>query len=681
MLARRKPDVYRELFLRNPQPMWVFETATLRFLDVNDAACASYGYSRADFLRMTVDDIRPEADRERVVELAANHGDESSTTLGRHRRSDGSIFYVDVMSSPFEFGKIPARIVLAIDATSRLAVSRALSESRAALTEAQELAHLGSFETDIESGEMRWSAELFRIFGVDPARERPMLLYEFDHPDDSEAVRREVDRARSEGGSFTLEHRILTRDGRERHVFERGRYSYENGKPKRIVGAILDITDRKLAEERLRRLAEHDSLTGLPNRALIRAHLSAAIDRAERDGTLLGVLFVDLDRFKSINDTIAHAAGDQLLAEISLRLTTTLEGRGDVGRPGGDEFMILLEGLLDETAAVAIAYEMLAAIAEPFVYEDSSLVVTASIGIALFPRDGTTSDELLRGADSAMYAAKGRGGNSVDVFRPSLHLAAVAELELERALRGALERNDITVVYQPIVDAQTGRVAAFEALARWTENGRVIEPNDFIPLAEATGLIVRLGTYVLHAACAEARKLRDAGFVDVVMCVNISARQFKEFDFAWRVHSALQAAELPPSALGLEITESAYISADSGVRNVEALEELGVHLSIDDFGTGYSSLGYLKRLPVDSIKIDRSFVSDVLTDGADQAIIRAIIAVAKSLGLIVIAEGVETSDQADYLRMLGCTQLQGYFFARALDGDELIDFLRQPSSR
>jgi diguanylate cyclase (GGDEF)-like protein/PAS domain S-box-containing protein len=671
MLARRKPDVYRELFLRNPQPMWVFETATLRFLDVNDAACTSYGYSRAEFLGMTIDAIRPEADRERIIEFVQNRAEEATATLWRHLRADGSIFYVDVMSSPFEFGKIPARIVLAIDATSRLAVSRALSESRAALTEAQELAHLGSFETDIESGEMRWSAELYRIFGVDPARERPMLLYEFDHPDDSEAVRREVDRARAEGGSFTLEHRVLTRDGRERHVFERGRYFYENGKPKRIVGAILDITERKHAEERLRRLAEHDSLTDLPNRALIRARLSAAIERAEREGTQLAVLFVDLDRFKSINDTIAHAAGDQLLCEISLRLISTLEGRGEVGRPGGDEFMILLEDLLDETAAVAIAY----------VYEASSLVVTASVGIALYPRDGTTSDELLRGADSAMYAAKARGGNAVDVFRPSLHLAAIAELELERALRGALERNDITVVYQPIVDAQTGRVAAFEALARWTEDGRVIEPNDFIPLAEATGLIVRLGTYVLHEACAEARKLRDAGFLDVVMCVNISARQFKEFDFAWRVHSALEAAELPPSALGLEITESAYISADSGVRNVEALEALGVHLSIDDFGTGYSSLGYLKRLPVDSIKIDRSFVADVLTDGADQAIIRAIIAVAKSLGMIVIAEGVETSDQADYLRMLGCTQLQGFFFARSLTGDELIDFLRQPPPR
>jgi EAL domain-containing protein (putative c-di-GMP-specific phosphodiesterase class I) len=280
-----------------------------------------------------------------------------------------------------------------------------------------------------------------------------------------------------------------------------------------------------------------------------------------------------------------------------------------------------------------------------------------------------------------MYAAKARGGSSVDVYRPSLHLAAVAELELERALRGALEREDIRVAYQPIVDATSGRVVALEALARWTENGIPIEPNNFIPLAEATGLIVRLGTYVLNRACREARRLQDAGFEGIAMCVNISARQFREFDFAGRVRSALEAAQIPAHSLELEITESAYISADSGIRNIEALEELGVRLSIDDFGTGYSSLGYLKRLPVDAVKIDRSFVADILNDSADQAIVRAIIAVAANLGLVTIAEGVETAEQADFLRLLGCAQLQGFFFARPLPPEALDEFLRQPSLR
>ena len=680
MLRARKAEPYREIFLRYPQPMWVFEIATLRFLDVNDAACEAYGYARAEFLRMTIDELRPPADRDLAVAFVQTRPNApAGSSLWRHQRADGSVFYVDVTSNSVEYDRKAARVVLAIDATARLSVSRALSESRAALGEAQELAHLGSFESDLRTGEMRWSAELYRIFGVDPARERPVLLYEFDHPDDSETIAREVDRAREGNGEYTLEHRVRTRDGRERHVFERGQYFFENGRPTRIVGAVLDVTERKRAEERLRYLAEHDSLTELPNRTRIRTDLNAAIERTARDGMSLGVLFVDLDRFKTINDTIAHAAGDDVLRELARRIVATLDGRGIVGRPGGDEFVIIVEDLEDETTCVAIAYELLAAISEPLAYDDVQLIVTGSIGIAIYPRDGTTPDELLSSADSAMYAAKARGGNLVDAYRSSLHLAAVAEVELERALRGALERDEIFVAYQPIVDATSGRVVAFEALARWTENGVPIEPNNFIPLAEATGLIVRLGTYVLNRACAEVRRLHDAGFDDIVMCVNISARQFREFDFSGRVRSALEAAEIPAHSLELEITESAYISADSGIRNIEALEELGVRLSIDDFGTGYSSLGYLKRLPVDAVKIDRSFVADILSDAADQAIVRAIIAVAENLGLVTIAEGVETAEQADFLRLLGCTQLQGFYFARPLQPEALDDFLRQPS--
>jgi diguanylate cyclase (GGDEF)-like protein/PAS domain S-box-containing protein len=679
MLALRKPNEYREIFLRHPQPMYVYERATLRFLKVNDAACRDYGYTREQFLQMTILDLRPKADRVRAAAHANELGIEpAGATLWRHVRADGNTFYVDESSTAIMVGKKPARIVLAVDATARLGVSQALSESRTALGEAQELAHLGSFETDLETGEVRWSAELFRIFGVDPAHERPTLLYAFDHPDDRASIAREIARARDDGGTFTLEHRIRTRDGRERQVFERGRFYYENGRPRRVVGAILDITDRKHAEDQLRRLAEHDALTELPNRTLIRAQLADALEHATRDGTHVAVLFVDLDRFKTINDTISHMAGDDLLRELAERLTATLGGRGLVGRPGGDEFTIVLDGLNDEMAAVAVGYEIVAAISEPIAYDDVPLIVTASVGVALFPRDGTTPDELLRSSDSAMYAAKARGGNAVDVYRPSLHVAAVAELELERALRGALERDELRVAYQPIVHGPTGRVVAFEALVRWDENGQPIAPNDFIPLAEATGLIVRLGSFVLHQACEELRRLREAGYLELTMCVNISARQFREYDFAARVRSALEAAGIPAGRLELEITESAYLSVESGVRNMQALEELGVRLSIDDFGTGYSSLGYLKRLPVNTLKIDRSFVADILTDGADQAIVRAIIAVAQNLSLAVIAEGVETAEHAAFLQSLGCTYLQGFFYARALPPEQLEAFLGQP---
>jgi len=681
ILGARRTTGYRDVFVRHPQPMWIYETETLRFLDVNEAACEAYGFSREEFLRMTISDIRPEADRAlHRYGLPSDRG--ASTRLWRHCRADGHVFYADITSSELTFEGKSARIVLAIDATPRLAVSSALSDSRAALAEAQELAHLGSFETDLVSGDMRWSTELFRIFGVDPALERPAYLYEFDHEDDRLAVEAEVERARVERTAYTIEHRIRTRDGRERCVFERGRFFFDadSNEPRRVIGAVLDITERKIIEEQLRVLARHDALTNLPNRTLLRERLEEAIARADVRERSVGIYFVDLDRFKMINDTIAHAAGDSLLRELANRLGAAMGTAGTVARPGGDEFIIILDDVEDEVEGIAVGYELLTTIAEPLPHEDTTLIVTASIGLALYPRDGRTADTLLRSADTAMYAAKARGGNAVDVYSSHLHDRAIAERELEHALREALDRDGIDVAYQPIVDAQTGSVTAVEALARWTEDGRVIPPDEFIPLAEETGLIVRLGTSILNGACREAMRLAEAGFAALTMCVNISTRQFRQTNFAETVQRALSDSGLEAHRLQLEITESAYLSLDSGIRNIGALKKLGVTLSIDDFGTGYSSLGYLKRLPVDALKIDRSFVSDILVDPADQAIVRAIIAVALNLHLAVIAEGVETADHAAYLQGLGCTQLQGFYFARALPPDELLTFLRQPSS-
>ena len=683
MLASRRSNGYRDVFLRHPQPMWIYDVETLRFLDVNDAACTSYGFARGEFLRLTIDDIRPGLDRPLVRETLGHDTSEFGATarLWRHRRASGEVFYADITSADLVFDGRRARIVLAIDASPRLAVSRALSESRAALAEAQELAHLGSFETDLISGEMRWSTELFRIFGVDPALERPAYLYEFAHEDDRLAVEAEVERARVERTAYTSEHRIRTRDGRERHVFERGRFFYDpdGSEPRRVIGAVLDITDRKTIEEQLRVLAQHDALTHLPNRTLLRERLVEAIARADERGGSVGVYFVDLDRFKTINDTIAHAAGDRLLRELARRLEEVVGEAGTVARPGGDEFIMIVDNVESDIDGFAFAYNALAAIARPLAYETTTVLVTASIGLALYPRDGATCDDLLRSADTAMYAAKARGGNAVDVYSAHLHDRALAARELERALRDALDRGAIDVAFQPIVDARTGRVSSVEALARWTDGDRNIPPDDFIPLAEESGLIVQLGTYVLERSCRTAMELAARGFDDLVMCVNISTRQFRQTDFANTVRLALERSGLPAHRLQLEITESAYLSAEIGVRNIEALEALGVALSIDDFGTGYSSLGYLKRLPVDSLKIDRSFVKDILRDTADQAIVRAIIAVAANLGLGVIAEGVETLEHARFLRDLGCSHLQGFVFARALTPDDLLRFLEQPS--
>ncbi|GAC1500685.1 MAG: EAL domain-containing protein [Vulcanimicrobiaceae bacterium] len=681
MLAYRRTNGYRDVFLRHPQPMWVYDVETLRFLDVNDAACRAYGHERSAFLRLTIADIRPDDDRTMLHKLERYAADRPAVTrLWRHRHADGTTFYVDVTSAEIVFENKPARVVLAIDATARLAVSRALSESRAALAEAQELAHLGSFETDLVSGEMRWSAELFRIFGVDPALERPAYLYEFDHDDDRLEVAAEIERARVERNAYTSEHRIRTRDGRERYVFERGRFFFDpdSSEPRRVIGAVLDITERKSIERQLRVLAQHDALTNLPNRTLLRERLIEAMAHADASGRSVGVYFVDLDRFKTINDTIAHAAGDRLLLELASRLAHLVGDRGTVARPGGDEFIIVLRDVDSDVDGFAFGAETLASIAVPLPYEGTTVSVTASIGLSLYPRDGMTPDDLLRSADTAMYAAKARGGDAVEVYAAHLHDRAVAARELERALRDALDRNAIDVAFQPIVESRTGRVTSVEALARWRYDDRDVPPDTFIALAEETGLIMRLGTYVLERSCREAMRLAEHGFDDITMCVNISTRQFRQIEFSETVRDALARSRLPAHRLQLEITESAYLSVDSGLRNIEALEALGVALSIDDFGTGYSSLGYLKRLPVDALKIDRSFVQDILSDPADRAIVRAIIAVAANLGLTVIAEGVETLEQARCLCDLGCSLLQGFYYARALAPDDLVRFLNQP---
>ncbi len=661
--------------------MWVYELASLRFLDVNEAACAVYGYTRDQFMDMSTSEIRPAADRRLHFEFvhAIDSSGPSTPTLWRHKKADGSIFYADVTSQSIDFHGTPARIVIATDATARLAVSRALSESRAALAEAQELAHLGSFDVDYERDEVRWSAELFRILGVDPARERPGKLYEFDHPADRAPVVAEIDRARATRSKYTTEHRIVRRDGTERVVFERGQFFYhdDSSEPSRVIGAVLDITDRKRAEERLRDMAEHDWLTGLPNRALLTRRLNAAIASANEQKTTAAVFFIDLDRFKAINDTIAHAAGDRLLRELAARLTARIDPRVTIGRPGGDEFIVIAESLANAAEGMRIAHELLAAIAEPLPSEDTHIVATASIGVAFFPIDGVTPDALLRSADTAMYAAKATGGNAVEAHSATLHEKALAEAELERALRGALDRDAIAVHYQPIIDAKTGEVAALEALARWNENGKAVSPVDFIPLAEETGLIVRLGSYVLEEACRYAATI-VATHPHVTMCVNVSARQFREADFTGRVIRTLAASGLEPWQLQLEITEGAYISGEEGERHVRELADLGVQLSIDDFGTGYSSLGYLKRLPVDTLKLDRSFVTGIVSDEADQAIVRAIIAVAEILKLRVVAEGVETAEQAALLLKLGCSYLQGFYFSRPEAPDAIDRYLRKP---
>jgi diguanylate cyclase (GGDEF)-like protein len=443
-----------------------------------------------------------------------------------------------------------------------------------------------------------------------------------------------------------------------------------SGEATRIAGSMTDITNQKAAEKRLLHDAVHDGLTGLPNRTLFLDRLTLALARSERQpARRCAVLFLDLDRFKLVNDGFSHAVGDQLLIAIARRLTSGLRPSDTVARLGGDEFTILLDGVGSETEAAEIAERILHAFDEPFEMDGRELFVTASVGISL-SEPGSRPGELMRNADMAMYEAKRHGAARAALFDASMHSRVVSQLELENELRQAIEERRLRVFYQPIVDLGTGRLSGFEALARWPEAAPLVEPSEFIPIAEDTGLIASLGRLVLNEACASLVRWRELGLVDpgVTMSVNVSGRQFGEPGLIPDVTAALEHANLPAAALRLEITESSMMYEPERMRAaLDDLERLGVRAQIDDFGTGFSSLTFLHHFPGDMLKIDRSFIGSMHSNEGSEAIVRAVIALAHSLDLHVIAEGVDRPAQLENLRALGCEYGQGFLLSRPLD--------------
>jgi diguanylate cyclase (GGDEF)-like protein/PAS domain S-box-containing protein len=451
----------------------------------------------------------------------------------------------------------------------------------------------------------------------------------------------------------------------------------ERGRVTHYVAVISDITARKEAERRLSYLATHDALTGLKNRSLFYENLQHALARARRGADRVALLFLDIDNFKAINDTLGHHSGDQLLREIAARIAGCVRDSDTVARQGGDEFTVMIEDIGDPDEVAHVAQKMLDALAPKFVVAGREIFVTASIGIDVFPTDAGSADDLLKNADAAMYHAKEQGRNNYQFYSAELNAAAHKRLTLESGLRRALERQEFVLHYQPQVTLRGGRLVGIEALLRWQhpEHG-LIMPDEFIPLAESSGLIVAIGEWVLRAACAQHKAWQDAGLSIAPVAVNISARQFRP-DFVDTVRRALEDTQLDARHLELEITESLLM------RNIEAtsaalhrLNELGVGLAVDDFGTGHSSLYYLKRFPVDKLKVERAFVQDIAADPDDAALVRAIVGLGHSLGLRVTAEGVETELQFAHLLGMNCDEAQGYYFSRPLPARECEALLR-----
>ena len=534
----------------------------------------------------------------------------------------------------------------------------------------------GLWDWDLRTDRVHYFPRFRELLGY--SADEPLTRFHLAfHPEDTERMRQSMRRLFEEQVPIDEEFRLRCKNGGFRWFRGRGHAVWDTrGKPLRFAGSITDINGYKEKELRLLYLADHDALTGLPNRRLFLERLCAGVGRAQSLGRSLAVLFVDLDRFKQINDVLGHDAGNQVLCEAAKRIRDCVRDDDTVARLGGDEFTILLEGIEAESRVSAVADRIRSDINRSFPLAEREVYVSASIGIAVFPRDGESGEELLKRSDLAMYQAKKHGRDNNQFYSAESETRISRGLDMETRLRRALEHGELEIHYQPQVGFASGEINSVEALLRWNnpELGWVA-PAQFIPLAEETGLIQPIGAWVLETACAQARAWQDAGLRPVRMCVNVSARQLDE-RLVETMSRVLAETALAPSLLELEITEGVMVGKDPGTEAVlQAMRALGVGFAIDDFGTGYATFDYLKRFPVHTLKLDGSFVRGVCDSHNDVAIVDATVALARSFGLRVVAEGVETAAQHALLKELGCDDCQGYHTFRPVPAAQLEKLL------
>ena len=579
--------------------------------------------------------------------------------------------------------------------SSRTRLELELSQAR--LARAQDLARMGSFEWKVGSPEPVFSTEALRVFQFDPGTSLPFRdLLRMMPKEERRGKRTLLSETLQSQGNLTRDIPLVLPDGQVHIIHtEASPELNEHGQLVGYTGIVQDVTDRWNAEHKIRQLANFDSLTGLPNRNQLIERTERALDAARRMGHQVGLLVIDLDRFKVINDTLGHGAGDELLIEVARRLRSCVRHSDQVTdnlldsmgtrafrtleamcRLGGDEFVALLPEVIDEHDAEIVAARVLEQMRAPIHVAGQECFVTASVGIALFPRDGNDVAELIRNSDVAMFAVKAQGRNAATVYRPQLAGKGREKLELESALHKAIERNELVLYYQPKIDVRGARMVGVEALMRWQRGNVLVPPGEFIPLAEESGLIRPLSEWAIREAARQARVWLDAfGFADSI-AVNLPSRMFDRGDLVEMIHEAVVSNGVPHHSLVLEITENSLMKdLQSVIPSLHRLNEIGVEISIDDFGTGYSSLAYLTTLPISELKIDRGFIRDLGMTPQSSAVVTAIIALARSLGLRVVAEGVENLRQMEVLHRLGCGVMQGFLFSKPKPADEIQAWL------
>ncbi|HEV8520206.1 MAG TPA: EAL domain-containing protein [Burkholderiales bacterium] len=652
-----------------------------RYLRVNEKFCSILGYSERELLERTFIDVSHPDDRPLSTGFRARlqGGDTKSLTTAREKRyvaKNGSTVWASISVSLVRRpdGEADYFVVMMQDITGRV-----MAEERFRATFEQ--AAVGIAHTEPEGRFLQVNQKLCEMLGYTRDELLGMSAIEVTHPEDRgiDAVRR-AQLIAGELETYSVERRCVRKDGAVIWVNRTVSMVRDAaGAPLYFIRVMEDITGRKRLQQDLQHQAHHDGLTLLPNRELFYDRLAHALDQAQRRKWITGVMFVDLDGFKVINDTLGHGVGDELLQRVAASLTECVRAEDTVGRLGGDEFAIILSELAQQEDAGRVAQKIIDSLATPFQIDANEVFITASIGITTSPPDTSTADALISHADAAMYSAKKLGKNNFQFYTAAMNERSMEKLLLEKDLRRALMRYEFILHLQPKANLHTGQITGVEALLRWQRSdGRLVPPLEFIPVLEESGLIVPVGEWVLRAACEQISSWQEAGLTPVPIAVNLSAKQFHQQDIAAMVMRALLEFGVDPHLLELEITESAAMhDAKVTTATLHKLKALGVRIAIDDFGTGYSSLSYLKRFPIDSLKIDRSFVTELPGNQEDASIAQAVITMAHALRLKVVAEGVENEAQLEFLAAHTCDEMQGYYFSRPLPAELCTQFLRE----